>query len=276
MADGATGWTVLLRDGVPSAWMPAAQAVVHALASPRFTPGDVNRAVRMGQGFVDLPLSDEQAGQVASALSAVGVEARALRWAECEPAEVPLRVTRVDFEGAEAVAGLRWDAVHVVHVVLAEPAPFFLPPDVSATTRSAGRVATGVSLGAKALGLDAVGDAASAVRGAADVLSQPIAPSAGAPELLIELLGLWAPRVHLSVDTFQHERVPGPPVPGGRARLAKLLTAVLERAAAARRLGWVDQALARAPTAGLKPLPASEHKRLVSAWLTARRLWPAP
>jgi hypothetical protein len=273
MDEGATGWTVLLRDGVPTAWMPVAQLVLRGFASPRLTAGDVNRAVRMGQGFVDLPMTSDVAERVAVTLVENGVEARALKWSECEPAGVPLRVPRVDFAGPEVTPGLPWDRVHVVHLVLAESAPFFLPPEVNSTTRSAGRIASGVSLGARALGLDTVGDAAGFVSNAADVLDQPISPTQGPPQVIVELLGLWAPRVHLAVDTFQHDSVPGPPANGSRARLAKLLSALLARAAGARRVGWIEQALARAAVEP-KPLPASEHKRLVSAWLTARRVWP--
>jgi hypothetical protein len=135
-------------------------------------------------------------------------------------------------------------------------------------------VAKGVSLGAIALGIPLVDGAAAAVGQFTDALDQPLAAGGGTPELVVELLGLWAPRVHLPVMDFQHDCVPGPPATGVRARLAKLLAAVLEKAPRARREGWTEKALARGDLGGMRPLPSGDHKRLVSAWLTALRLWP--
>ncbi|GMU59430.1 MAG: hypothetical protein AMXMBFR34_11930 [Myxococcaceae bacterium] len=275
MALETRGWTVLMRGGVPKDWARAAEAVLGAMPSAGLTRADANRAVRMGQGFVDLPLAQDASERVAEALSAQGVEARGLRWAECEAAEVPLRARRVDFGGEEAVPGLPWARVQLVHVALAEPTPFFLPPEVNESTRLLGRVATGVGLGASALDLPGVGEAAGAVGKLADALGLPVTPSDRAPELLIELLGLWAPRVQLPVTDFQHETVPGEPIIGSRPRLARLLSLVLEKAPRARRLGCVEEALSQRALDGVRPLPAGDHKRLVSALLTATRLWPA-
>ena len=83
-----------------------------------------------------------------------------------------------------------------------------------------------------------------------------------------------APRVHLPLETFQHACVPGEPGQGRRARLAKLLAAVLARVPSAKRAGWTDDGLAKRTLDGGKALPAHEHRRLVSAWLTAKRTWP--
>ncbi|MEW5739808.1 MAG: hypothetical protein AB1938_12830 [Myxococcota bacterium] len=272
--DGELGWTVLLRDGVPKDWARAARVVLDAMASPAITAGDVNRAVRMGRGFVDLPMTSATSERVAAALCAAGLEARGLRWAECEASEPPLRVKRLDFEGPEAAPGMPWARVQVLHTVVAAPAPFFLPPEVNPSTRTAGVVARGVSWGAVALGIPLLDEAASAVGKFTDSLGEPVAPGGGTPELVVELLGLWAPRVQLAVSEFQHEVVPGPPATGTRARLAKLLAAIVARAPKARLEGVTTQALRRELLEGQKPLPASDHKRQVSAWLTASRLWP--
>ncbi len=271
MSDAATGWTVLFRDGVPTDWQGASKQVLHACAG-RFTAADATRAIRQGQGFLDLLVSPDEATRIERALGETGFVARALPWRECEAADTPVRHTRIDLEAADAVPEFPWGRVEFLHLVLTQGAPFFLPPERLDSTKSAQRIATAVGVGVQLLGLEDFG-AANAVKHATGQLLTPGASKASAPELVIELCGLWTPRVHLAVDGFEFACVPG--AQGGRrVRLAKLLEALVAKAPRARRLGLVERALAQTSLDGLKPLASHDHRRLVMAWLTARRLWP--
>lgn len=273
MANEASGWTVLFRDGAPATWPQAAQQVVRA-GGARFTLGDATRAVRFGQGFLALLLEAEEAARIEQALTEDGLTVRALRWSDCEAAEPPVRYPRVALDSEEVVPGLPWKSVHYLHLVRAESAPFFLPPEANEATKSAHRVAGVVGLGVEALGLDDFG-VAQAVKQATGQAMSPGAATNSAPELVVELCGLWAPRVHLPVDTFEYGCVPE--ARGGRReRLGKLLEALLARAPGARPRGLVEEALARKPLDSHRPVPSSDHRRLVMGWLTSLRLWPPP
>lgn len=265
----ANGWTVLFRDGVPRDWQRAAEAV--SRASPRILRADATRAVRMGQGFLELLLEEPEALAIEAALKTAGLEARAITWVECERAEPAMRVTRLTRDAAELVAGFPFPRVDVVHVVRAEPAPFFLPPPVSEGLHTANHVAGLVSSGVKLLGVED-GGLSSALAKATNAAMATAPPSTSQPELVIELLGLWAPRVHLPVDTFEYSTLG---ITGGRrARLAALLGFVLSKAPTARRFGLVGQVLAQQHVDDQRPMPQAEHRRFVMAQLTARRLWP--
>lgn len=91
---------------------------------------------------------------------------------------------------------------------------------------------------------------------------------------MVELLGLWAPRIHLPVERFESGSLPA--VSGGRReRCAGLLRALIAKCPRAWQRGLVTQALNRAVLDGAPPLAAHDHKRLVRAWLTSERLWPS-
>lgn len=270
MAMELSGWTVIFRDGAPAAWQQIAQHVV-AAGRGRFTPGDANRGVRFGNGFLDLVLEGEaEARRIEQALTAAGIDARALHWTECEAADPPTRHTRLALEGDELVPGLPARSVQFIHLVLAQSAPFFLPPEVNAATQSVHRIAGVVNV----LGLDDSG-AAGLVTKATGKMMNPGAATTSAPELVVELCGLWAPRVHLPVDSFEYAGLPGA-TGGRRERLGKLLEALVARLPRAKQRGFVEDALARRSLDGLRPLPTSDHRRLVMAWLTSLRLWPTP
>ncbi len=263
------GWTVLFRDGVPRDWQRAAEAVTQA--SPRILRADATRSVRMGQGFLDLLLEESEAAAIEASSKRAGLESRAISWAECERAEPAMRVTRLKREATELVADFPFSRIDAVHVVRAEPAPFFLPPPISEGLHSANRVAGLVSTGVNLLGLED-GGLSSALEKVTDAARTPAAPTTSQPELVIELLGLWAPRVQLPVDTFEYATLG---ITGGRrARMAALLDFVLSKAQGARRLGLVEQVLALQHVDGHRPMPQADHRRFVMAQLTARRLWP--
>lgn len=261
-------WTVLFRDGVPRDWQRAAEAVVRA--TPRILRADATRAVRMGQGFLDLLLEESEALAIETSLKQAGLEARAISWAECERAEPAMRVTRLTHD-TEIVSGFPFARVDMVHVVLAEPAPFFLPPPTSDALHTANRVAGMVSSGVGLLGLDD-GGFSSALAKATDAAMATAPPATSQPELVIELLGLWTPRVHLPVDTFEYATLGASG--GRRARMSALLQFVVSKAPHARRFGLVEQVLAQQHVDGQRPMPLADHRRFVMAQLTARRLWP--
>jgi hypothetical protein len=270
MADGEAGWTVLFRDGAPADWLGAGKQIVKA-ARGRFTDGDANRAVRFGDGFVDLLLDADEAARIEHALSEGGFVARALRWAECEVAETAVRHPRIQLEGDEVVAGLSWRSVHFVHLVLAQSAQFFLPPDVNQSTKAVNRVAGLASVAVDVAGITDFGLVGS-VKNATDIAMRPGTTTTSEPELLVELCGLGTPRVQLAVDDFDYACIPM--ARGGRReRLKALLQAVIARAPTARTRGLVELALARRSLEGSPPLPVNEHRRRVMAWLTAKRVW---
>lgn len=265
----ARRWTVLFRDGAPRDWQRAAEAV--SQASPRILRADATRAVRMGQGFLDLLLEESEALAIETALKAAGLEVRAISWAECERAEPAMRITRLTREATELVAGFPFSRVELVHVVLAEPAPFFLPPPTSDALHTANRVAGMVSSGVQLFGLEDGGFSA-ALEKATDAAMATAPPATSQPELVIELLGLWTPRVHLPVDTFEYATLGASG--GRRARMSALLQFVVSKAPHARRFGLVEQVLAQQHVDGQRPMPLADHRRFVMAQLTARRLWP--
>lgn len=265
----AKGWTVLFRDGVPHDWQRAAEAV--SQATPRIVRADATRSVRMGQGFLELLLEEPEAVEIETSLKTAGLEARAISWAECERAEPAMRVTRLSLESSELVAGFPFSRVDVVHVVRAEPAPFFLPPPTSEALHTANRVAGLMSSGVGLLGIDD-GGLSSALEQATDAAMTPTLPVTSQAELVIELLGLWAPRVQLPVDTFEYATLG---ITGGsRSRQAALLEFVLAKTPTARRFGLIEQVLGRQHVDGHRPMPQADHRRFVMAQLTARRLWP--
>lgn len=275
MAEPVAGWTLVFKGGVPADWARAAAALERA-GQGRFAKADATRAIRQGAGLLDVLLTEPEAKALEAGLTAAGFVVRALARAGLEPAEPPVRHTRLDFSGDEAVAGLPWKSIHVLHLAHLQPAPFTLPVSVNASTRSAHRVATAVSLGAKVLGVPDFG-AFDGMKQATAVMLEPPAPSSSAPELILELVGLWTPRVHLAVDSYEYTSVPGVVGAGGggrRARLAALLTALVARLPDVRREGHVERALARQSLDGLAALESGAHRRLVSAWLTSKRLWP--
>ncbi|MER2559659.1 MAG: hypothetical protein ABTQ32_03005 [Myxococcaceae bacterium] len=262
-------WTVLFRDGAPRDWQRAAEVVTRA--TPRILRADATRAVRMGQGFLDVLLEESEAFALETALKQAGFEARAISWAECERAEPAMRLTRLTREATDLVAGFPFSRVDVVHMVLAEPAPFFLPPPTSDALHTANRVAGMVSSGVQLFGLEDGGFSA-ALEKATDAAMATAPPATSQPELVIELLGLWAPRVHLPVDTFEYATLG---ISGGRrSRVAALLELVVSKTPSARRLGLVQQVLAQQQVDGQRPMPQADHRRFVMALLTGRRLWP--
>lgn len=265
MTNAATGWTVVFRDGAPHDWSRASQAIA---SGSRFLPADAARAVRQGQGFVDLVMEEAESREVEAALTRVGLASRALRWSECEPAETPTRCKALALDAEEVLPGFPFARVEVVHLVFAQSAPFFLPPTATEAAHTANRVATLVATGVNVLGLEDLG-MANAAKSATEVDLASAPASTSAPEWVVEVLGLWAPRVHVPVDAIS---MPG--VQGRRARLAAFLEKLLTRAPAARRVGPVDDALKRVSLDGLRPTQAVDHRRLVMALLTARRLWP--
>lgn len=268
----ASDWAVVFRDGSPADWRRAADCVAQVQGPTRLTLGDVTRAVRMGHGFVELMMDEGLARRIEQGLSSNGFEARALRWAECEPAPPAQRHQRVVFEGHELVPGLRCDQVHVLHLAMVQSAPFFLPPAASEGTRRTHQLATALSIGAQLLDLPDVG-AFGAVRDAAASHMAPGAASTGAPELVIELCGLWSPRVHLPVDSFDFSKLGSVPL-GRRGRLARLLEVLIARVPQARLFGAVDAARAQRDLSSLAPVEPHAHRRMLMAWLTAKRLWP--
>lgn len=268
----AQGWTIIFRDGVPREWQRAAQEIVRA-GEARFTLSDATRAVRLGNGFLDLLLDESQAARLSRALNEAGFTTRELRWAECEAAELPQRHKRVDLDSNEIVPGLEASRVQFLHLVLPESAPFFLPPDAGESTRSAHRIAGALSKSTRVLGVEDFG-VAGAIEDATGRMLAPGVATTSAPELIVELVGLWTPRVHLPVDQLDWSSVPGA-IGGRRARLARLLELLRARLPHAQPCGLVEHALARRPLDGLRPTPSADHRRLVMAWLTARRLWPS-
>jgi hypothetical protein len=271
----ADSWTLVFKEGVPRDWARAAGELQQACAG-RFALADATRAIRQGFGVVDVLLSEAEAKAIEARLTAAGFEARALLRSELEPAQPPVRFSRVDFGGDEAVPGLPWASIHVVHLARVQPAPFYMPPDVSAGTRSAHRVAGVMAVGVKALGVPDFGTF-KAMKQATGAMIDGVAATSSAPELIIELVGVWTPRVHLAVASYEFSSVPGVSGPGGggsRARLAALLEALVAKLPGAQREGQVARALAKQPLDELVALPTAEHRRMVSAWLTRKRLWP--
>lgn len=271
----ADSWTLVFREGVPRDWARAATELQRA-GRGRFALADATRAIRQGHGLVDAVLSETEAKGIEATLSASGFVVRALRRAELEPATPPVRYTRLDFAGDEAVAGLPWKSLHVLHLARLQPAPFSMPPDVSASTRSAHRVAGVMAVGATALGVPDFGTFSRMKKATGAMLEGSVTNSR--PELVVELVGVWTPRVHLALELYEYASLPGVTGPGGggsRARIAALLQALVDRLPDARREGHVDKALAKQPLEQLPPLESGEHRRMVSAWLTGKRLWPS-
>jgi hypothetical protein len=264
-----SGWTVLLKADEPHGWQRLTELVVQANAG--ILRGDASTALRRGQGFVDLVMTEETARAVEQALLGSNVTARALRWAECEEAALPQRITTLSLTGPELVPGLPFGRVEFVHLVHARPAPFFVAPQVTEHEQTLHEVAVQAERLVSLTGVDDAG-ATKAFRQLTELGHAPVAPTTSAPELVLELFGLWTPRLHAPVEQLDFRALG---ITGGRrARLALLLTRLLERCPTAKRLGHVDRALERLPLDGLAPLAALEHKRLVAALLTSRRLWP--
>lgn len=272
----AESWTLVFKEGVPRDWARAATELQRAGAG-RFALADATRAIRQGYGVVDVLLSEAEAKAIEGQLTGAGFVVRALLRSELEPAEQPVRHARVDLSGDEAVPGLPWASIHVLHLARVQPAPFYMPPDVNAATRSAHRVAGVMAVGVKALGVPDFGTF-KAMKQATGAMIDGGAATSSAPEVIIELVGVWTPRVHLAVASYEFSSLPGltgPSGGGSRARLAALVQALVDKVPTAQREGHIERALAKQPLDELAPLPTADHRRMVSAWLTRRRLWPA-
>jgi hypothetical protein len=267
--------TLIFKEGAPQDWQRAAQAI--AAAYPGATLVDAGRAVRAGNGFLDLNLPGESLEACRESLRQAGFECEVIPITERATPARPVLARRLRLaEALEVVEPpaepLDWPGVALLHVARVQP-----------------KVMTGEGLGARdaaeasALGVASVGMLVGApvpmstvARAAnkADAGRSP--PGSAAADLYCDLCHADGRRVRIRMGAFTYDCLPPPMATLARDNFAKLLRELASRTKGAVLSPAMREALSAQNLMRFgEPTSEEDYERQIVWLLTRERVWPS-
>jgi hypothetical protein len=273
MEDSAT---LIFKDGVPRDWQRAAQAI--AAACPGATLADAGRAVRAGNGFLDLNLPREALALCREALRQAGLECEVIPTTERASPSRPVFARKLQLGEALQVveppaSPLDWPGVVLLHVARVQPKAL---PGGEGLGSWEGAEAGALGVASAGMVVGASVPMSSMVR-AADKAEASRSPQSRAPaDLYCDLCHADGRRVRIRMGAFTYDCLPPPVAPLARDNFARLLRELASRTTGAVLSPATHEALAAQNLMRFgEPTSEEDYERQIVWLLTREQVWPS-